>query len=75
MYWFHEVFSRQNNKDGLEIWSEIFQFAQAKSIVSNSLRCYKFDNYNQEFESKLYELHSQLVEQIEDRINHIQADS
>ena len=73
--WFYQIFDRQNNKEGLEIWSVIEEFSQAKNIVSYSMKRYKGDNYEKEYNKRLFALESRLIERISDLIDSIHVDS
>ena len=67
LYWFHEAAYRRGDKDGLTLWAEVSRFAQAKSLVANSMRGFRGTNTeaDEEYQWRLMELEGEIITNVE----------
>lgn len=71
LYWFHEAASRRGDKDGLTLWAEVSRFAQAKSLVANSMRGYRGTDADAEaeYQRRLAEMEEEIIANVEELLD------
>ena len=74
--WIRRIFSKQNNKEGLDIYPELYRFVQSRAIAKASMATYQGDNpADLEYVSRLTKLQSEIVMNVETMIDNIKMDS
>lgn len=69
--WIHTLLRKQDNKEGLELLTEIYHYAQARDVVKQRMKYYQGDSYDEEFLRQLLALQSQIIDNVDLMLNTI----
>lgn len=64
LYWVQEVFSKQNNIEGLAVCAEISRFLNVSEIARMELKDYTGDDYIMKYTAKVQEIRNKIADTI-----------